>query len=68
MSTDDQRAARRDERERATIAALALIAPSPEMIREVLALQDARLTDTETRPRYAVIDIVTEQEPVTADR
>ena len=40
MQTDqDQRERRRDERERDLIATLALIAPSPELLRRVVALE-----------------------------
>ena len=38
MSQDDQRARKRDERERETIMAMVMIAPTPEMVRQVMAL------------------------------
>jgi hypothetical protein len=67
VSTDDERATRRDERERETIAALAMIAPTPDMIRRVLTLPGG--IDDEAAPaKYAVIEVVPDQELVTADR
>jgi hypothetical protein len=66
VTLDDERTRRRDARELETIAALVLIAPTPEMIREVLALSDAE--DGSAVPRRAVIHIAPEQEPVLADR
>lgn len=66
MLLDDERARQRDARELETIAALVLIAPTPEMIREVLALSDAK--EGSAVPRHVVIDIGPEQEPVLADR
>ena len=66
MSLDDERARRRDARELETIAALVLIAPAPEMIREVLALRDAEEGSAEAR--HAVTDIAPGQEPVLSDR
>lgn len=40
----------REERKRESVAELALIAPSPEMIREVMALEDEESGDAETPP------------------
>ena len=63
LATDEERARRRDEREHEMIAALALIAPTPELVRQVLALRDV----DEPR-RTVVIDIVPDRESVTAKR
>ena len=49
MSQDDQRARKRDERERETIMAMVMIAPTPEMVRQVMALA-AEDDDTAHRP------------------
>ncbi len=38
MSTDDEGSRKRDERERETIVAMALIAPSAELVGQVMAL------------------------------
>jgi hypothetical protein len=56
VTTDqEQRARRRDERERQVIASLALIAPTPELLREVIALGSD--TRAEGRPRTAGIEV-----------
>jgi len=49
MSQDDQRARKRDERERETIMSMVMIAPSPEMVRQVMALA-AEDDDSANRP------------------
>ena len=49
MTTDDERARKRDERERETIIAMAMIAPTPELIRQVMAL-NADDDDTTDQP------------------
>ena len=53
----------REARKRDRFAHLALIAPTPEMIREVMALGADAPSE-----RTAVVEIVTEPESVTADR
>jgi hypothetical protein len=56
VTTDqDERARRRDERERHLIASLALIAPTPELLREVIALGSEPGADRPPRP--AVIEV-----------
>ncbi len=67
MQTDDERASRREQRERETIAALAMIAPTPEMIRKVMELRDADDGASRVQERV-VIDVVAELEHTTADR
>jgi hypothetical protein len=59
VSTDqEERARRRDERERDLIAALALIAPTPELLREVIALDTP--SDTGGHARRVAITVETE--------
>lgn len=56
MSTDqDPRARRADERERDLIAALARIAPTPELLRGIVALEWAR-TDVSARVAIPVAE------------
>lgn len=56
MSTQDVNATRRDDRKRRTIEAMTMIAPTPELLLEVLSLQGG--AGDRPPPRgYAVIDI-----------
>ena len=54
MTTDDERARKRDERNRETIMAMAMIAPTPELIRQVMALNadDDDTTDQNITPTH----------------
>jgi len=64
----DERARKRGERERTTITALAMIAPTPEMVRQVMALDATSIERPKPRLVYADVDIEPDLEAVTADR
>ena len=61
MAQDDGRARVRDERERETIMAMAMIAPTPELIRQVIALGVDRADAAPPGHRTVVIEVVSDR-------